>query len=42
MDLEGLFNLGILFNYEADVASNVATNIIEESAEAVAIREASS
>ncbi len=42
MDLEGLFKLEIIFDHEADVTFNAATNISEESAEAVAIREASS
>jgi hypothetical protein len=42
MDLEGLFNVEIMFDHEADVTFNAATNIFEESAEAVAIREASS
>ena len=32
----------IMFDHEADVTFNAATNIFEESAEAVAIREASS
>ena len=41
MDVEGLFNVEIIFDHEADVTFNAATNISEESAEAVAIREAS-
>ena len=42
MDLEGLFNLEFMFDHEADATFNAATNVFEESAEAVAIREASS
>jgi hypothetical protein len=37
MDLEGLFNVEIMFDHEADVTFNAATNIFEESAEALAI-----
>jgi len=36
MDLEGLFNLGIMSNHEADVTSNAASIEFKESAEAEA------